>query len=530
MIEKFKNKIDLINIMLKACVFMCIALIFISYLLPLVYSWIESTNFIFVNAWDEETYLSYQGALALLTTPGYWFSSLIIVLLQNIGLSGAEINLLFDVVLGIGGYLLVVYLLTAFGAGLLMSTIYATIFFFGSVLFNLSNPIISIFFSREYGWAGHGFEAYQSYLRTPQPQLSIFFIVVCGVLYIKTKRFLWLLIPLPFLYFYVGVVYAYLLILFMILKFLFLRCKLNLTKFFIVSVFSFLLVSIGLMVFDLLFFSKFEAIQNTSHYIETRIPVFPLILIMQVVFIVIQSGIRKYRADDKKQLFLMYLTIIFSLSVFFLANLHVLAGFKLSYKNYYDYGINFLGAISIIVFLESVVVFHKRSGLILSVFFLISIALLSLKSYGFDFESWRFKIYRGLQYNDSDIYEKIFDNPTRALFEDSYVASKIAYSMPKTLGPTNSNLYSFPFIANDCSKLEKAYNDTIKFLDSHDGTETYLKSYLVRIEQFRQIKKFLNVKVENSTYCDQEWDAKTPFFLVPSDYKDDYGWLIINIF
>ncbi|MBA4359977.1 hypothetical protein C1X35_30530 [Pseudomonas sp. FW306-1C-G01A] len=36
-----------------------VVLAYLSYAFPMIYAYFESVNFIYVNAWDEETYLSY---------------------------------------------------------------------------------------------------------------------------------------------------------------------------------------------------------------------------------------------------------------------------------------------------------------------------------------------------------------------------------------------------------------------------------------------------------------------------------------
>ena len=73
-----------------------VILAYLSYAFPMIYAYFESVNFIYVNAWDEETYLSYQGALGALSVPGYWASGAIVYTLQHLGLSGGEVNILFD--------------------------------------------------------------------------------------------------------------------------------------------------------------------------------------------------------------------------------------------------------------------------------------------------------------------------------------------------------------------------------------------------------------------------------------------------
>ena len=65
---------------------------------PWIIAIINSNHLMYVNAWDEETYLTYQAGWGLLTRAGYTVDGLIIILFQELGLSGAETNLFFDLI------------------------------------------------------------------------------------------------------------------------------------------------------------------------------------------------------------------------------------------------------------------------------------------------------------------------------------------------------------------------------------------------------------------------------------------------
>ena len=69
--------------------------ILIAVLAPEWYTFFKSETLVFVNAWDEETYLSWQGVLGAVKIPGY-YSSYINLFLHNLGVSGAKQNLIFD--------------------------------------------------------------------------------------------------------------------------------------------------------------------------------------------------------------------------------------------------------------------------------------------------------------------------------------------------------------------------------------------------------------------------------------------------
>ena len=75
-----------------------VAILF-TYIIPLIYTWLNMDFFTYVNAWDEETYLTYQGAIGSLKSPGYTLGAALTLLFQYLGLSGSVQNLLFDLIL-----------------------------------------------------------------------------------------------------------------------------------------------------------------------------------------------------------------------------------------------------------------------------------------------------------------------------------------------------------------------------------------------------------------------------------------------
>src|SRR5512140_2665146 len=77
--------------------FAIVAIIFGTFVVPWFIALASSPILTYSNAWDEETYLSYQGALAARNSPGYLPLHLV-VLLHRLGVSGSVQNCLLDLV------------------------------------------------------------------------------------------------------------------------------------------------------------------------------------------------------------------------------------------------------------------------------------------------------------------------------------------------------------------------------------------------------------------------------------------------
>ncbi|MCW8276798.1 hypothetical protein IMF27_14865 [Pseudomonas sp. PCH199] len=332
------------------CAFVVLA--YLSYSIPMVYSYFDSVNFIYVNAWDEETYLSYQGALAAMKVPGYWFSSVIVYVFHNAGFSGGDINLIFDCILTPVMFFALVLSFKCSGFKVDNAVFFSVVLLFSPILFNFGNPLVQSFFLREYGVFGFGFEPYQSILRTPEPQLSCLLISVAVAYYTKTKKLIGLFVVLPFLYFYVAIVYVFFLI--AVLTFVrigFFRGSTNALRVFFACFFSYFIVSIGFAALDAVFFSRdVFIVASSSLYIKTHVPIIPVAGVFAFVLLAMQLILTRVMEATHNnyngfQLFLVC-------SIFLVSNIHVLSGVMLSYKNYMDYAVGFIGGASLIIFIQ----------------------------------------------------------------------------------------------------------------------------------------------------------------------------------
>ncbi|WP_219095489.1 hypothetical protein [Pseudomonas sp. UMAB-40] len=449
-----------------------VVLAYLSYAFPMIYAYFESVNFIYVNAWDEETYLSYQGALGSLAVPGYWASGAIVYTLQHLGLSGGEVNILFDCVLTPLTFFLSVFIFRELKVQHGRALIYGVIILFSPIFFNFGNPLLA-HLTREYGFWGYGWEYYQSALRTPEPQLSYFFVALAIAAYVKTRRMLCLFVLLPLLYFYVGIAYAYFLLCgFILLHSWFFNKQLGFWRISIACISSYLVISLGFVFFDLLFLSKDPFINAMPDaYIKNHLPMFPVSGVVTLGLLLVQCALSsRYVIKDSRH---VHMQFFITLSLFLICNVHVVSGVMLSYKNYIDYSSSLVAGVGIVIFLDflrSCAVTGARS-----VCFIVAstILYLTFKAYGLNFNALEYRYFRGLQFTSTDEYKAASIDPMSIVIQDSDLSAKLPYSVSMMPIPLFSYQYNFPLVANGCrAVLERMETvvDTLKRQSQGDST------------------------------------------------------------
>jgi hypothetical protein len=175
------------------------------------YRWTGGYLF-YANAFDEPTYLSYDGAL-IAASPTYGAEYLVLGL-HRAGLSGGFINLLFDVVFPA----ITVVFLRRFALEAGFSPLEATAYPFAvvaiPVLFGYTNPYYGTvynanYYSRGLSWITLPQAYYPPFLRSPEPQVSWCAIAVAGWLGLRWRSYLIALAVAPFVYPFVGVPYTF---------------------------------------------------------------------------------------------------------------------------------------------------------------------------------------------------------------------------------------------------------------------------------------------------------------------------------
>ena len=501
--------------------FLLIFIIF-SYLFPLWYSFIKSEIFIYVNAWDEETYLTYQGALGAITSPGYHISSIITLIFQELNISGSIQNLISDTIISILTLYFVYKIFVLYKFTRIDSLALSSLILFSSILFNHANPIVQSIFLREINTFMVGYEGYLSILRTPEPQLSYFLLSVFLFLFFKTKKKIFLIIPLFITYFYVAIVYFYCLILYFFIS----KLKFNILTIVLGNIFSYIIISIGLIIMDVFFLQKSEIINFSAYVISNQI-VFPIIFFVNILYsFIIYLIYYNTREDNQKILFLM--SLISLLIIFFVSNFQLLTGYMLSYKNYFDYGLSIIIGISTMIFFLSL---YNLFGRVVFVFPLLFILYLSLKSNGFDFEKINYKIWTGYQISDKD-REIILNKPESSIILDLDLNSKISYSKAKTIIPLFSYQYIFPFINNQCKGISelhlKAYeqykND---FPENIENIKYFEKRYNFYLNSINQVMKDNEININDRSYCNK-FDNSTKFDFIEILPKSNFTYIGIG--
>ncbi len=513
-----KNKDNFLNIFIFSLIF----LIIFSYLFPLWYSFFISEIFIFVNAWDEETYLTYQGAIGALTSPGYHISSMLTLFFQELNISGSVQNLISDTIIVSLTLYFVYKIFVLYNFRKVDSLAFSSLILFSSVLFNHANPIIKSIFLREINIFMVGYEGYLSILRTPEPQLSYFLLSVFLFLFFKTKKTIFLIIPLFITYFYVAIVYLYCLIIYFFIS----KLKFNFKTILFANLFAYFVISIGLIIMDKFFLQKSEII-NYSAYVSNHDIIFPIILFVNFLYSCFIYLIFYLKKDEiQKQLFLVSLLTL--LIIFFISNFQVLTGYMLSYKNYFDYGLSIIIGISTMIFFLSL---YNLFGRVVFVFPLLFILYLSLKSNGFDFEKINYKIWTGYQISDKD-KEIILNKPESSIILDLDLNSKISYSKAKAIIPLFSYQYIFPFINNQCKGISelhlKAYEQYKNDFPENIENIKYLeKRYNFYLNSINQVMKDNEININNRSYCNK-FDNSTKFDFIEILPKSNFTYIGIG--
>ena len=311
-------------------------LLFLSYSLPWFYSFYVGDS-IYVNAWDEETYLTKAMALATQYSVGYWFSSFVTLLFQSLGISGVIQNFIFDIVLTPLTLWFCYRTIRLFGQERVYALIFSVVILFSSILTNYANPLVQLIQpwmeSRNIPLFMPGLESYISALRTPEPQLSYLLISIFTFLFVKYKKIWILIIPIPFLYHFVALSYFSFVCIVFLIRLVNNKTLLFISSFFIPLAFSMLCIlldsylksTMGTGVYSLFPSHTVNYTRNINIPFELVIMVF-----ISCIYTLLSDKKRKIVALDK-------LLILIPIQVLFLANMQVLTGFTISFKNFHDY-------------------------------------------------------------------------------------------------------------------------------------------------------------------------------------------------
>lgn len=425
--------------------------IFLAYLLPEWLAFAKSGAYVLVNAWDEETYLTWQGILGSRNSPGY-FVLYLNWLLHLAGLSGAIQNLLYDSFLPPLTVFFTYRCLGKLDIGPARAFAYATLICFSSTLFNYANPLVQ-FLLGSYDATGvfmAGWERYPSILRTPNPQVSYLLISAAVYGFLKFRK-LWLLaLPLPLIYYFVAVPYVFAVS--TALAYQQVRTRwINrpAVAMAAASVFTFLLIGSGMVVLSWvtgLYQPDHPYRANSYLLVNTRHIQLPLIAMMMAGVYLLALRFKLYH---EKSRWLAPLAVLAGTALGSI-NLHIIMGFMLSQKGYYDYGLSIIFGLALAIMIDRLRNPIVRDKALITTLAIIFVPTLLSQVY------WYTQAVR-LSHQLTPIVGQVRGDPLHAIIPDLRLSSRVAYSTPMLLAPPFSYQYYF-FIEKQCA----SYRTTLK--------------------------------------------------------------------
>lgn len=438
--------------------------VFAAYLVPEWLAFIISDVDVFVNAWDEETYLSWQGIHAARNSPGY-FLLYINWFLHKLGLSGAEQNLLFDTIIPPLVVIFVYKILKYFDLPSPRAFSYAVIVIFSSVFFNYANPLVSSLLGpyESTGFMMAGWELYPSILRSPNPQVSYLLLALAIYGFVLYRRWWLLLLPLPLLYFYVATTYFYVLVsAFLFIQLTPRRPFAPVPAAIASPLVGFMVLGTGLTVaFYLagLFDADHPQRLSSFTFVESRQLQIPL----GWIFLAVGLGAITLSRPKAQESRLLPAFLFLSLIVIGSVNFHLFTGFMLSQKNYYDYGVSVLLGILLVLVIEMLKIERERRLLLNGTMLALIVATVTTQG------PW-YKLAATVSTKLAPSYDVIKANPLGAVIPDLDVSSKVAYSGAQLLAPPFSYQYYFG-VGRQCAEYDDFLERVFAFALAHRGLD-----------------------------------------------------------
>ncbi|MDP3559066.1 MAG: hypothetical protein Q8R79_01765 [Legionellaceae bacterium] len=476
--------------------------VLLSIFLPELYVFFKSLLsgqiYMFVNAWDEETYLSYQGAMGARNIPGY-YGLYLVTTLHQLGLSGAIQHLIFDLVLIPTTVFFTMRSVRFFVNDNLLAFFYAIIILFSSVLFNYGNPLIAwLYGGLHLSTIICGWESYPSFIRAPNPLFSDFVLSVCIFMFLKTKKKWFLLLPLSILYYFVFQPYLYCL---SVATISFLFNKRNSTKYIILFNFvSFFIISIVAYIAYINTLSSADhevlnGLLGSTHIQFSRKVYLPLYTIVGFILFGASSFLGILKRPFVRNSFI---TLI--LCSFFISNIQIVTGLAVEIKNFQDYGNSLIVGFMLVLFLESLRTHEVRQNNNFLLHKTISIIILMLIAFCSSFQ-FAYRMYGALRtdyqhrYFTKEQLLKIKNMPMAVLILDDDMSAKISYSQSKMPAIMTSYTMSFPALFRQCTCFYSRAEKAKKYLKTVYGIDNPVTDAIVL-----DMSKYLPIK-GNEVYC-----------------------------
>ena len=475
--------------------------IIVSIFLPEFYFYISSLKsggiFFYVNAWDEETYLSYQGAIGNRNYPGY-YGLYLISFLHECGVSGAIQNLLFDLVF----IPLTIFFTTSSLHSIIknrrLAFFYAVIILFSSVLFNYCNPLIEFLYGdRHLTTFISGWESYPSFIRTPNPLFSYFILSLAIYLFSITRKKWVLLLPFLFLYYFVFQPYLYCLSVISLAYFFknknsyFAILLFNVASFFLISGFAYFAYA-KLLSTDTTHLLNY--LVGTQHIQIGRSIYFPIYTLCSITLFIFAIPLGLLKNKQRTQIFISLI-----LCTFFISNIQLVTGFSIEIKNFQDYGNSLIMGVILVLFLESIKCgfnnLNERSvksdaGTLILLTFIAYCCFHLLNT-----PSMQLNVKQHMNTLSKSQVLQIKASPLTSLVLDRDIAAKISYSQAKMPSLLTSYTMNYPAIFQQCSCFYQLAREAQKYLKTHHNIKN------LALETTLQNMQNISFSGKNKAFC-----------------------------
>lgn len=490
---------------------------FLSCALSPVLNFISNNYFVYNNGWDESTYLSYQGALAVLRRPGYNLPSALVIAMHKLGIAAVWQNVIFDLIVPPLLFFLGFKILRSLGASRATSavTIFAllgsNVLFFHDYFFGIfTSTIEKLTTINILTTTAHPL----AILRSPNPQLSYLLVALSIWGYLKYNRKLWLIAPLPFLYESVGLPYVY----FLCLYFLFRRSpRIAVWKIFLINLAIAIALTLIIKPIIALYVSSnnyaqiFRFFHRNDHFVLTQTMVVGFVIL--VAYIIISLSHR-----TKSDVYAPWVFISGAMCLLFLANQHLISGYALDPHNHEIYAGVIIATGMLLYFIK--ILSSDRSGTTKYILVLgLSLAIFTgiLTRNGFNWRHFNFSVVIYPNISKSDI-EKITSDPLHAIVPNVALASRLVMLRPMMFALPFSHHYAGEMAL--CSQFWPFLQSAFKFVKAQKEHDPELRKYFPTIKKRylefnHRIKQLKSASIKYRDWlCPQGIHGPHTFFII----------------
>jgi hypothetical protein len=490
---------------------------FFVYLVPAAIVFVSRHAFTFTNGWDEESYLSYQGAIGATALPGYVLSW-VNVLLHELGLSGAMQNVLLDVVVPVLVFGVSVSVAKRLGASNDASWCLGLVVSLGSILFNSVNPLVQLLGPIRPEWLTIPPDPGLAILRTPHPQLSFGLIAVAAMTYVATKRLWVLFIPVPFVYWAVMPAYLYLVLCWTVVQ----QSGWVSWRRLVILNGAILVVAGGLMfaaVRVALWWSPDFRSSRFAEVAAVQEPVLTLQALLGVLFFGLAVPLIS-RHRHAPQLRAVGMAIVGAL--LFVANLSTFTGIQLNPNSVHAATSPTLVAVLFALLLlvafsqlDAGATLARLGARGLRTAIGGGLLYLMVMGAGFDPDRLQFRVFANEDLPLEDV-RRVQQDPLHALIPHAGLSGKLALTAPRMMMPAFASQYTFSFVYKDCVLNEALHVEAVAAFRTLSLPPGQLREFELHEQYIREnIAKFHEQPFRVGTrYCTSATYAPGEFYYI----------------